>query len=57
MQFMQPTVLTYLSPARDIASSTAKDKILALVYTCVQNCTLPFPMSEELAPITIRKMN
>jgi len=36
--------------ARDITSSTAKDKILARVYTCVQHGPLPFPMPEELAP-------
>ena len=41
--------------ARDIASSTAKDKILARVYTCVQHGTWPFPMPEELAPYHRKK--
>ena len=34
--------------AREIASITAKDKILSRVFTCVQQGTWPFPMSEDL---------
>ena len=41
--------------AKDIASRTAKDKILSRVSTCVHHGTWPFPIPDELAPYHRKK--